>query len=385
MICRSPLFKERVNYRERCCGSYPSRLVAFANGGVRDSLTLNGNRWMPKGLVFRAFTGSPNSLITLSPVTYQAQQNYGVTELQAARVFGADTIRFLVSQPSLDPDSTLYSASFADAVVQAITLARQQNFVVLIAMQDESLSGDPNFHPLPSDQTVRNWDMLNTNFGNDRGVMFELYNEPSLPPTTDNWNTWAYGGVVPNFQPTYIAVGMQTLVTHLRNNGALNTFVLDGLDLAHSLDGFVALTDPLQKLAYAIHPYLDGSDDESQWDARYGAPSRQVPVFATEWSAATGGDPNNHVLGIGGLDSYQVVIDLLNYLRVHKIGVAGGGFDVPGGFMVQDVPGWSIPTNYDNYSPTVRGGGAGALVKADFSCQLSASFNSARWPLKNGC
>jgi hypothetical protein len=146
---------------------------------------------------------------------------------------------------------------------------------------------------------------------------------------------------------TVPSIGMQALVNHIRANGAQNVFVLDGLavtaispatgstvrELAETLQGVPAVTDPLSRLVYAVHPYQHGLADESQWDNEFGIPSMNMPVWADEWSA-----PEGLPLGLGSLTNYQVAVDLLNYLRTHSISLCTGAFDVTQ-FVVQVVPG----------------------------------------------
>lgn len=40
---------------------------------------------------------------------------------------------------------------------------------------------------LPNDATRRVWKKLAPVLGHDRGVLFELFNEPRLPPSPQNW------------------------------------------------------------------------------------------------------------------------------------------------------------------------------------------------------
>ena len=104
-----------------------------------------------------------------------AQENYGTTELAAIQTFGADTIRFQVSQPALDTTnaSGLYDPDNLAEVISAVKLARQNGFVVMIMMQDESITGETNHAPLPTTVTEADWDLLDAQFGTDTGVVTE--------------------------------------------------------------------------------------------------------------------------------------------------------------------------------------------------------------------
>jgi endoglucanase len=331
------------------------------------TMTLNGSPWLSKGVAMQAFVRPLAELQsdTSEAARLNARQNYGPTELAAIHAFHADTIRFQIGQPSLDASSPLYDPKYLGEVVNAIQQARQAGFVVMVMMQDEAISGEPQPHPLPTAETQSDWDLLAAQFGNDRGVVFELYNEPNLPETPANWQLWLNGGTVAG-QSTQ-SIGMQALINRLRAAGAQNVFVLDGLHLGKTLNGLPPVTDPLNRLVYAVHPYQQGSADESQWDADFGIPSTKVPVWADEWSAPTGLN-----LGLGSLTSYQVAVDLLNYLRVHSIPLCTGAFDMPR-FVVQDIPGWTL-TNYDNIAQNSQIDGSGTLVYNDFAADYSRAL-----------
>jgi endoglucanase len=332
------------------------------------TMTLNGSPWLSKGVVLQAFVRPLAALQANAgqsgvSAILNARENFAPAELTEIRGYGADTMRFQIGQPALDPASPLYDPAYLSQVVNAVETARQSGFVVMIMMQDEAISGDPNPHPLPIAETQGDWDLLSAKFGSDRGVVFELYNEPNMPETAANWQLWLNGGAVTG--QTVPSIGMQSLINHLRANGAQNVFVLDGLRLAGTLKGLpTTVSDPLGRLVYAVHPYQHGSSDESQWDADFGTPSTHVPVWADEWSAPTG-----LALGLGNLPSYQVAVDLLNYLSNHSISLCTGAFDVPR-FVVQNVPGWKL-MNYDSLTQNPQTEGSGTLVYNDFMANYS--------------
>lgn len=349
--------------------SLPTQQVVGVSG---THLTLNGTNWLPRGVTLQALV-RPSAALMADGTAAQiaAINNYGVAELNAIKTFGADTIRFQISQPSLDPNSPLYDAGYLSEVINAVNLARQNDLVVMLMMQDEAISGETDPHPLATAETQGDWDLLNATFGSDRGVLYELYNEPELQADTPaNWTLWANGD--PNNTSTVApgAVGMQTMINHLRSEGSQNVFVLDGLDFAHTLGGVPTITDPLNRVVYAVHPYPDGSADESAWDPEFGIPSQTLPVWADEWSAATG-----QKIGLGTLPNYQVAVDFLNYIRLHSIPICAGAFDIPN-FMVQDVPGWTY-TNYNNFSDANQKDDAGQLVHKLFSTDYGQALTDA--------
>jgi hypothetical protein len=149
-------------------------------------MTLNGSPWLSRGVVLHGFVRPLSALESESASNQAAAQllnarlNYGLTELAAIRAFHADTIRFQISQPALDPNSPLYDANYFNDVVSAITTARKAGFVVMVMMQDQMITGDSGEAPLPTSETQSDWDLFTSAFGSDRGVVFELYNEPNL-------------------------------------------------------------------------------------------------------------------------------------------------------------------------------------------------------------
>ena len=346
-------------------------------------MTLNGSPWLSRGVVLQGFV-RPLSTLQAEAASdpeaahlLNARMNYGSAELAAIQKFHADTIRFQISQPALDPSSALYDANYLNDVTSAIQTARQDGLVVMIMMQDESITGDAGEAPLPTAETQSDWDKLTPVFGADRGVVFELYNEPNLLASAANWELWKDGWLVAG--QTEPSIGMQALIDHIRGNGAQNVLVLDGLavqvqasnasvrEAAMTLQGVPALTDPLGRLVYAVHPYQHGITDESHWDGEFGIPSMSMPVWADEWSA-----PEGLALGLGSLTDYQVAVDFLNYLRAHSISLCTGAFDVKQ-FVVQDVPGWTL-TNYDSTS-TMKS--SGTLVYNDFAADYSRELTGA--------
>ncbi len=378
------------------------------------SFTLNGTPWIPKAFNISGFVSTPAYLQsqTRSPAKYNgwvADTNCGPALFAAIKGWGADTVRFLVSQyflnlslnPPPSPPPAYYDPQYFANACSIIHQAREAGLVVEIAMQDEPESGGPMFHGLPTSETLDNWLALDREFGTDRGVMYELYNEPQQePPGTHtpgtptpaptcsagltsppvpsqaDWALWLNGGPAyypPKYTESFTAIGMQPIITALRMNGATNTFVLDGLALATTLNGIPTVSDPtLNRIGYGIHQYLQGGTvGPCDWELNFGNQSESLPIFVDEWFACENTKP-----GLAGLDSYQPAVDFLNYLREKGIGIGGWAIDTPG-YMVNDIPanpntnpsacnmGWQHPSYYAGF-PSAPIGDAGMLIINDF-------------------
>ena len=181
-------------------------------------VTISGNvlekncaPWMPKGLQLNAFVASP---AVAAGVYLQASQHFTLSELSALQTWGADTVRFQIGQPELDPQSTLYTTAFVTQIQAAVTQARTLGLNVILSVDDGATTGESSPATLPDAGTTRAWTTLLTVANGDQGILFELFNEPSLSSTPTNWLTW---------QTAY-----QNLVTAIRATGATNVLLADG-------------------------------------------------------------------------------------------------------------------------------------------------------------
>jgi endoglucanase len=320
------------------CGLASNPAAAAGDVSVRGATILrDGRPWLAKGLVLVGLVAPDNAL---KGAYLTASQHYGQAELNAAKQFGADLLRFQVSQAGNDPQSTIYSAAYAAKVKQAVALARSNGFAVIVSMQAEAPSGLDQ-KGMPSDATQRAWRTLTPLFAGDEGIMLELFNEPApFGPTPHDWNGWL--------------ATTQPLVDEIRAMGAHNMLIADGLHYAQTLNGAPALNDPLRQIAYAAHPYFAGSNrTPQQWTANFGNLAATRPVLVTEWNASSKGGCN-----FQGVPS--TAIEFLNYLRGH-VGLVAWAFDYPG----------SLITGYD-WKPTTLG------TDQTFQCDKAANFGAGQ-------
>lgn len=325
-------------------GAYPPALAAS------DQITLSGTQlmrggqpWIPKGVVVTGMVAPDNALL---PGYKAAHQHYGLGELQAIKAYGADLLRFQVSQAGNDPQSSIYSSGYADEVKQAVALARSNGLAVIVSMQAERPSGLDQ-KGMPSDATQRAWKTLAPLFVGDPGIMLELFNEPApFGPTPHDWAGWL--------------ATTQPLVEEVRQMGSHNVLLADGLRWAHTVSGAPPLKDPMQQVVYAEHPYFSPDDrTRANWDRNFGTFSATHPVLVTEWNAWSGN------FCFAGLPA--TAGDFLAYLRQKRIGLVAWAFDVQG----------TLISGYDWKPTTLDGGsfrcgkgqkfGAGDLVHSYFS------------------
>jgi endoglucanase len=305
-------------------------------------LLRDGKAWTPRALQLSAFVAAPS---VASGVYAAAYQNYSAAELLAVVGWGADTVRFQIGQPEMDPQSTLYSASFVAQLQAAVQQARADKLSVILSMQDQAQTGETSPASLPDASTTRAWGILVTLANNDQGIMFELFNEPVLPVSAGNWTLWQ--------------TAHQSLITSIRAAGAKNVILVEGLAAGATLQGAPPLTDPLNSVGYAVHPFFFSDyRTPADYDANFGdfAAAGNV-VLATEWSTLA--DGYTEYCEASTPSDAEI---LLNYLAAKNIGITGFAFDDPGygadygyiGTIVQDLDG----------TPTTFGGGS--VVCGDF-------------------
>jgi endoglucanase len=299
---------------------------------------LDGKPWLPKGIDVEAFNrpiGNYESA-ALQQSARQVRQYWGPTEIGAIKtVFGAQVLRLTISQPGLDPQSTIYSRTYRDEILNAIKQARANGFVVIVNMDAQGENGVLNLPCMPNDSTKRAWMTIAPSLTNDPGVMFELFNEPCRANWDQARKEWASE--------------MQGLIDMLRGMGARNILLLDGLGYAQwTNELFPLVHDSIpNRLALAVHPYFDGlkkepaTTPEAYFMTHFGRDAAKYPIIATEWNAV---DTN------GCVDDRtpQIALSLVRYLQHLHIGLIGWAIDSEHGKLVKDHVHFE-PTDYGNF------------------------------------
>lgn len=207
----------------------------------------------------------------------------------------ANTVRFNLSQGALQYEYTHGLSAYADMVRNVIEQARSAGLIVILSMQTELYSCTPYEdgapQKLPDLRTEQAWkQLLDSRLTHDKGVMLEVFNEPSTTRACDDgtfrhpdWKSWAHGcGREPD-------QGMLTVGRWLRKQAPENVLVFmgDGVDFGFS--GFTVPHGMPSNSAYSVHPYqyvVRGNliDSIHAWNTRFGnlAASGHA-VIATEW------------------------------------------------------------------------------------------------------
>jgi hypothetical protein len=361
-----------ITFGSRESSTPPSLQVTYDSGiGVSNgNLSLDGNLWIPKGLVIVGWV-APDAQISGEFKT--AQQHWGSAELAAAGSgsgnWNADLIRFQVSVCGLDPQSSIYDPNYLTEVVSAVNQARAAGFKVDISMQHESPSGCPTDSGMPEADTERAWQQLVPQFATDGYIIFELYNEPDAPdksmsPTAADWSLWQNGGTTDG--NTYVGhqAVLNTIRTAEKNAGGVSHLcVAGGLRQSRTFGGapLPPLTDSVTgELGYAVHTYFNGGSNNtsSQWDTHFGNfHGDGYAILGTEWNACSSqGDCRS-------TDPTDAA-NLISYMRGKDLGNTAWSFDLEGKLDID----WSWdPNNYSNYTCGASSdGGPGTLIENDY-------------------
>jgi endoglucanase len=139
-----------------------------------------------------------------------------------------------------------------------------------------------------ADHTIAFWTSLAQIFGNNPGVIFDLFNEPYPKPVgsqnaydvelngaTQSTISFNSGNSTINY--TWTSVGMQELVDTIRNAGASNLIMVGGAGGATDLSGFTTAgggyfpKDPLKNIAASWHAYGVSSASHTMENATWTA------------------------------------------------------------------------------------------------------------------
>ena len=323
------------------------------SGGVR----VAGNRLLREGAPFVPVGFSMVGLVhpTAEGGTAWAAKRVNERSMQEALAWGANTIRFQVSQRGLDPTDVLYSEVYLDRITTGVALARAHGLVVILSIQDQGPSGGDS-HAQPSEATIRDWQTLTALFNGDQHVMYEIFNEPQNRPNPDGWAVWRDGGPPERNQGTP-AVGHQRVLEAIRATGATNVVIADAGQFGQRLDGIPLLHDPLGQVAYGVHPYLTHTLRFPQdWEPGFGFLRTQYPVIATEWTAVS-------FVRFCKPEWATTAPLLLDYLRRRDIGMLAWSLDVLDSLVAD---GQFRPTSLEHFRcGEEHSHGAGELVKAE--------------------
>jgi hypothetical protein len=210
------------------------------------------------------------------------------------------------------------------------------------------------FGPLPDvTHTPAFWSSVAKRFGNDTGVLLDLYNEPNHV----GWSCLLRGCRVRHTSysklPGYQAVGMQRLVNVVRRAGAKNILMIGGLDWSANLSQWLSFRpqDPLNNVAASLHTYEENRHcfEPHCWGADADeAVAAQVPLIAGEF----GDNDCDHDYA----DAF------MQWADAHGVSYLAWAWDAAPHYPCSGGP--ALITNYNDGTPTKYGVGVRDHLRA---------------------
>ncbi|MDR0343342.1 MAG: cellulase family glycosylhydrolase [Nocardiopsaceae bacterium] len=183
--------------------------------------------------------------------------------------------------------------AFLSALRSVARRAEHDGLVVVIAVGSKRT-------PVPDRRTRRVWRRLTRQYGHNRQVIFDLFNEPAGP-----WRNWHNR--------------MEHLARYIRHHGGRNLFWVEGSHRARDLRKVPRrhLTG-VGPLAYSEHR-PPGRHVWSSWKRSFGFLARRYPVVEGEWVNYSRANADWACWG----DAPSAVPRFLRYLARHKMGLVG--------------------------------------------------------------
>lgn len=286
-------------------------LLASAAGAqaAAPSLAVSGNRlvdtatgatFVPRGVNWPSFEYA--CFYGYGHSNEAGAASVGPTAEQAALIasWHANVVRVPLNQDCWlgddgSPGGGLTAAGYRDAVASWVGLLHGAGLAVILDLHWSGPLGVPadGQRMLADDRSPEFWSSVAARFKDDRGVLFDAFNEPySRDGLTLAWACWRDGGcpvAVRNDDQAddgrrFVAAGMTTLVAAIRAAGAPQPILLGGLDYANDLREWLASKPADDQLVASFHNY-DGQRCQTVacWDAEIAPLAAQVPVVTGEF------------------------------------------------------------------------------------------------------
>lgn len=278
-----------------------------------------GRTWTPYGISVYGGLQDGDSLAAWQPTV-----GVSMAQIKAAPFWHSNTVRVQWAEANvfsnLSPGESV-NTDFLQALCAQVQQVRAQHEVAVL--NDNTEFPDWGEYD-PTQRTEAAWQAIYDEFGNQPGLIYDVFNEPRLKlseagrkrtPANVNWlwRLWRNGGQVNG----RAFIGMQTLVNYVRGLGYRNEIWIDP-PMLEGLGKYsqFAIHDPLHNTVPTFHhgglPTTHAAD---KWYHSFGYLAGRYPVVDGEWNqaAAPTSECNPH--------AYQVVPSYLRYLHRKHIGL----------------------------------------------------------------
>ena len=275
--------------------------------GIFDALT--AKRFVPHGVNFPGYE-------------YARQQGWGygaegtepddvASTVAAMASWKINTVRLPLNQDcwlglnGLPADDLTFNeltmAGYRQSIQNFVEALNRAGIVAILDLHWSNPDGNvaDGLRPMPDQHAPAFWRSVATRFGENRSVIFDLFNEPHSRWSGGakvfglSWQCWANGGchapadpdTIPFTGPgKYQAVGLKRLVSAVRDSGAVQPILLSGIDYANDLRGWRDHAPDDDQLIAGFHNYpVQRCRTVRCWDEEIAPLAREVPVLAAEF------------------------------------------------------------------------------------------------------
>jgi hypothetical protein len=315
--------------------------------------TINGNKVMDSNdQVFKPYGVT---IFGLSEADWQPTIASDESQIDAmANYWCANTVRIQASPDNLYTNITAgktYNATYLGDVEAEVSLALKDNLNVVLTAQTEHTEDAPG----PMIRTLDYWKIIGTALNGESNIIFDLFNEPRIigSTTAATWSMWQNGGT--HDGESYL--GMQTLVTDLRQAGIDRMFWVEGPYSANTLQYVPSYPITGSGIVYDFH-HPGGGDvtTTADWNTYFGNLAETKPVVDGEWTNYS----MSPAAGPCWQDAQTAVPAYLAYLKSKQIGVMG--WNLEQNVLISGTA-LNVPTQIlSNYTCGVAGQGAGQAL-----------------------
>ncbi len=199
-------------------------------------------------------------------------------------------------------------AAYRAAIQTEVSLIHQAGLYAVLDLHWTSPGPYAGYsqQPMPdADHSIAFWQSIAGTFKSDHSVIFDLFNEPFfyyISDGSDQWTCWLKGcamnqfisagqtapdGSTTGYTTSYSwrTAGMQAMIDAVRDTGATQPVLVNGVDWGNDLSGWLAHqpSDPRGQLVAGWHSYpQQGCSPQSCWTSVIQPIAAKVPVLVGE-------------------------------------------------------------------------------------------------------
>jgi hypothetical protein len=274
---------------DACTSLPPLRLPA---------LVVQGNQILQRGRPYHLYAIARSALLwgEANHDGCNGDAHFTDADVELIKSWNVNAVRIGLSQArwlGRSCDVTTYAAR----VDHAVEMANAHGLYAILDLHWNDVGGRApcdasclrGIQPMPDADSIEFWRGVAARYGDNPGVVFDVFNEPS-PGGDAPWSCWRDGGcsVTANEVAgvTYTAVGMQPLFDTVRAAAPSSVVIVTGPDSGEDLSGVAqgyAISGA--QLVYGVHMYAGRGYGPADWLARFGSLGADHPVMVTEFGS----------------------------------------------------------------------------------------------------